>query len=155
MRVLATIFVLMSANLVAGFETEVVPQTVSTRFMAFCVDGDGPLNEWANTRNEAYLAGRDHERASRTHRWEVWVQQGETAAREPSCALVTDGSRPETMKVENTCGRCVNFFVSRKNADGSVKSREFTIKPNKSRHFRKMPNTVLSVDAERDCPDGV
>jgi hypothetical protein len=153
MKVLATILVLISANLVAGFESPAVPQTVSSRFMAFCVDGDGPLNEWANTRNEAYIAGRDHERTARGHRWEVWVQQGETAAREPSCALVTDGNRPETLKVENTCGRCVKFFVSRTSSDGSVKSREFTVGPNKSRHFRKLAATRLTVDAERECPE--
>jgi hypothetical protein len=122
--------------------------------MAFCADGDGAISDWLNTRYEAYLIGREHERAGQSHRFEIWVQQGETApAREPSCALIADGSKPDTMKVQNTCGRCVKFFVTRTTADGDVKSKEFTIKPNKSRHFRKLPGAKITVDSERDCPE--
>lgn len=144
---------LMFAVLTFGLQMPVTSQTVSTRFMAFCSDGDGALSDWVNTRNEAYLAGRDHEVTAKQHRWEILVQQGETEARPTSCALVADGTKPGTIKVANTCGRCVKFYLTRTSDDGSVKSREFTINANKSRHFRKIPGSKITVDAERDCPE--
>jgi hypothetical protein len=153
MRKPAAAIVLMFAILGFGVQMPATSQTVSTRFMAYCTDGDGPISEWVNTRNEAYLAGRDHERGSRQHHWEVWTQQGETVSRPASCAVVSDGTKPDTVKVENNCTRCVKFFVSRTNKDGSVKSREFTISPKKSRHFRKLPDSRITVDSERDCPE--
>lgn len=143
----------MFAVLAFGLQIPVTSQTVSSRFMAFCSDGDGALSDWVNTRNEAYLAGRDHEATAKQHRWEILVQQGETATRPVSCALIADGSKPETIRVENTCGRCVKFFMSRTGDDGSVKSREFTIASKKSRHFRKLPGSKITVDSERDCPE--
>ncbi|MEQ1762163.1 MAG: hypothetical protein ABL984_03350 [Pyrinomonadaceae bacterium] len=136
-----------------GLQMPATSQTVSTRFMAFCADGDGALSDWVNTRNEAYLAGREHEVTAKQHRWEILTQQGETATREPSCALVADGEKPDTIKVGNKCGRCVKFYLSRTSEDGSVKSREFTIDSKKSKHFRKTPGSKITVDAERDCPE--
>lgn len=153
MRRPAGSILLIFAIIAFGMQMPVTSQTVSTRFMAFCVDGDGALSDWVNTRNEAYLAGRDHERSARQHRWEVWIQQGETASRVPSCALVADGSKPDTVQVRNTCDRCVRFYLSRTTSEGSVKSREFTFDPKKSRHFRKPPGAKVTVDAERDCPE--
>ena len=144
---------LMFAVLAFGLQMPVTSQTVSTRFMAFCSDGDGALSDWVNTRNEAYLAGRDHEVTAKQHRWEILVQQGETAPRPVSCALITDGSKPDTIRAENTCDRCVKFFMTRTGDDGSVKSREFTIASKKSRHFRKLAGTRITVDSERDCPE--
>lgn len=153
MKKIARASILMFAVLAFGLQVPVTSQTVSTRFMAFCSDGDGALSDWVNTRNEAYLAGRDHEVTAKQHRWEILVQQGETAPRPVSCALITDGSKPDTIRVENTCDRCVKFFMTRTGDDGSVKSREFTIASKKSRHFRKLPGTRITVDSERDCPE--
>lgn len=143
----------MLAILAFGLQMPVTSQTVSSRFMAFCSDGDGALSDWVNTRNEAYLAARDHQVSARQHRWEILVQQGETETRPASCALVADGTKPETIKVSNTCGRCVKFYLSRTSDDGSVKSREFAIDPSKSRHFRKLPGSKITVDSERDCTE--
>lgn len=143
----------MFAIVAFGLQMPVTSQTVSTRFMAFCADGDGALSDWVNTRNEAYIAARDHQVTARQHRWEILVQQGETEARPASCALVADGSKPETIKVANTCGRCVKFYLTRTTNDGSVKSREFTINAQKSRHFRKLPGSRITVDSERDCAE--
>ena len=153
MRKSAGATLLMFAIIAFGLQMPATSQTVSTRFMAFCADGDGALSDWVNTRNEAYLAGRDHEVNAKQHRWDILVQQGETVSREPSCALVADGTKPDTIKVENRCGRCVKFYLSRTNDDGSVKSREFTIDSKKSKHFRKTPGSKITVDAERDCPE--
>jgi hypothetical protein len=144
---------LMFAILAFGLQMPTASQTVSTRYMAFCDDGDGALSDWVNTRNEAYLAGRDHEVTAKQHRWEILTQQGETASREPSCALIADGEKPDTLKVANRCDRCVKFYLSRKGDDGSVKSREFTIESKKSRHFRKLPGSKITVDSERDCSE--
>src|SRR5687768_10574250 len=100
-------------------------------FQAFCVDGDGPLSDWVSSRYEAYLMGREHERSNRGHRWEILVQQGENPVlRIPSCARLSEGSKPNTLKLENLCDKCIKFTVSRK-ADGSVKSREIKIEPKK------------------------
>jgi hypothetical protein len=57
------------------------------------------------------------------------------------------------MRLENVCGQCVRFTVSRTTADGTVKSRELTIDANKSRRFRKLPNATIKVDGERDCSE--
>ncbi len=121
-------------------------------YMAFCNDGDGSLNDWVNSRNDAYIAGRDHERANRGHRWEVIVQHGKTAIRPSSCAVVAeDSTQPEVVKVVNTCRACRIFKVTRRNADGSVKSKEFTLKPNGQRRFRKLANAEITVEGEYDC----
>jgi len=153
MRVRVGATLLMFAIFAFGIQMPATSQTVSTRFMAFCTDGDGALSDWVNTRNEAYLAGREHEVTAKQHRWDILVQQGETVSRVPSCALVADGSKPDTIKVENTCGRCVKFFLSKTSEDGSIKSREFTIEAKKSRHFRKTPGSKIAVESERDCTE--
>lgn len=123
----------------------------SPHFQAFCNDGDGPLSDWVASRYEAYIIGRDHELNNRGHRWDILVQQGETVTRVPVCARLTEGTVPDTLKLENTCGRCVKFTVSRTTAEGAVKTREIKVEPKKSRHFRKLANATVRVDAERDC----
>lgn len=122
-------------------------------FQAFCNDGDGPVSGWVDSRDEAYLLGRDHELANRGHRWDVLVQTGETVTRVPACARLGDGTKPETMKLENVCGKCVTFTVSRTTADGVVKSRDIKFEANKVRQFRKLPNAVIKVEGERDCSE--
>jgi hypothetical protein len=124
---------------------------VSPYFQAFCVDGDGPLSGWLTSRSEAYLIGREHEVSTRGHRFEVLVQSGETVVRVPACARLTDGDRPDTLRLENTCDRCVKFLVSRTSADGTVKAREINIDAKKSRRFRKLPGATLRVEGESDC----
>jgi len=81
----------------------------------------------------------------------VLVQQGIGPVRPPSCALLADGTRPETVRVENTCGECMTFVMSRKNADGTVKTKEFKVKPKGSKHFRKIPGAEITVEGEREC----
>ena len=127
--------------------TELVP-----RFMAFCTDGDGSVSDWLPSRYEAYLEGREHERSFRGHRWEIWTQDGETQRREPVCSRIVPGEKPDSLMVVNVCGKCLRFTVARTNQDGSVNAKEFTIRPGKGRHFRVIPNSKLTVDAERDCP---
>ena len=126
---------------------------VAPFYQAFCNDGDGPLSGWLNSRYDAYIIGRDHELANRGHRWDVLVQQGETVIRVPTCARLTDGTTPETIKLDNICGQCVRFTVSRTSADGKVKTGEFKIDPKKSRQFRKLPNATIKVEGERDCSE--
>jgi hypothetical protein len=122
-------------------------------FQAFCNDGDGALTDWLSSRYEVYMAGRDHELAFRGHRWDILVQQGETVIRVPACARLTDGKRPQTVVLENSCGQCVRFMVTRTNADGDVKSREFKLDSKKQRGFRRPAGSVVTVDGERDCSD--
>src|SRR5687768_15961612 len=80
---------------------------VAPLFQAFCNDGDGPLSGWVDSRYEAYLLGREHERANRGHRWDIRGQSGETVVREPACASLGDGTKPDTMKLDNLCDKCV------------------------------------------------
>src|SRR5688572_1165206 len=122
-------------------------------FQAFCNDGDGPLSAWLDSRYEAYLLGREHEAANRGHRWDILVQSGETVTRVPTCARLGDGTKPDTMMLENLCDKCIKFTVSRTTADGTVKSREIKIDPKKSRQFRKLPNATIKVEGERDCSE--
>lgn len=150
MRSLAIAVVLISGTIL--FAATPVAD-VAPLFQAFCNDGDGPLSGWVDSRDEAYLMGRDHELANRGHRWDVLVQTGETVVREPACASLVDGTRPDTIKLDNVCGKCVTFTVSRTSADGTVKKREIKIDPKKSRHFRKLPNTTVRVEGERDCSE--
>ena len=126
---------------------------VAPLFQAFCNDGDGALSGWLDSRYEAYLMGRDHEMANRGHRWDVLVQTGETVTRVPACARLGDGTKPDTMRLENVCDKCVMFTVSRTTADGTVKSREIKIDAKKSRQFRKLTNATIRVEGERDCSE--
>ena len=126
---------------------------VAPLFQPFCNDGDGALSGWLDSRYEAYLIGREHELANRGHRWDILVQQGETMTRVPTCARLEDGTLPDTIRLDNVCGKCVKFAVSRTSADGDVKTREIKIDPKKSRQFRKLPNAIVKVDGERDCSD--
>lgn len=149
MRVFSIGIVLMSGLLVFA-ASPVNP--ANPMFQAFCVDGDGPLSDWVGSRYEAYLAGRDHERANRGHRWELLVQQGDDPVlRIPSCALVSEGSKPGTLKLENQCDKCVKFTISRTMADGNVKTKDVTIQAKKTRYFRKLSDAVVSVEGESDC----
>ena len=104
MRTLATSLIVVCVFLTIGTESSAV-SVGNSWFMAFCSDGDGPLSEWVNTRNEAYIAGRDHERSFKGHRWEVLVQAGPGLIRPASCALISDGEKPETVRLGNTCSR--------------------------------------------------
>jgi len=97
--------------------------------------------------------GREHERANRGHRWDILVQSGETVIRVPTCARLAEGTKPDTMRLDNVCDKCVKFTVSRTSADGTVKRREFKIDPKKSRRFRQLPNTTIKVEGERDCSE--
>jgi len=150
MRTVALAGVLISVGLFTAFDGS-ARAGKSGWFMAFCNDGDGPVSEWFNTRNEAFLAGRDHERSYKAHRWEVLVQQGETLVRPANCALVADGQKPGTVRLENVCDGCRKFTVTRTMTDGNVKSKVFTVKPKSGRLFRKMEGSVISVAGESDC----
>lgn len=150
MRSLAIAVVLISGTILLAAATTA---NVAPLFQAFCNDGDGPLSAWLDSRYEAYLAGRDHELAYRGHRWDILVQSGETVVRVPTCASLSDGSKPNRVRLTNACGKCVRFTVSRTNADGSVKSREIRIDAKKSRQFRKLPDAIIKVDGEQDCSE--
>jgi hypothetical protein len=150
MRSLAIAVVLISGTILFAATPTA---DVTPLFQAFCNDGDGPLSGWLDSRYEAYLIGRDHELAYRGHRWDILVQSGETVTRVPTCASLTDGTMPDTMRLDNTCGKCVMFAVSRTTADGNVKSKEIKIDAKKSRQFRKLPNAVIKVEGERDCSE--
>ncbi|HJS52007.1 MAG TPA: hypothetical protein VJ781_08920 [Pyrinomonadaceae bacterium] len=151
MRAFAIPVVLISATLL--FAAGPTGREFPPQFQAFCNDGEGPLSEWMATRYEAYVIGREHEQNNRGHRWEILVQQGEGIVRVPVCARLTDGKTPDTAKLENTCGKCVRFLVSRTGSDQAVKAKEIKIDAKKARHFRKLPNTTIRVEGERDCPE--
>ena len=148
MRSLAIAVVLISGTILFAAAPTA---SVEPFFQAFCNDGDGPLSGWLDSRYEAYLLGREHERANRGHRWDILVQSGETTTREPACASLGDGTKPNTVKLDNVCDKCVKFTLSRTSADGTVKTREIKIDAKKSRQFRKLPNTTIQVEGERDC----
>lgn len=132
----------------------VFAQTGGAWYMAFCSDGDGSLSEWATNRDDPLIAGRDHERANRGHRWEILVQHGKVPIRPSSCfAIAEDPARPDTVRIVNTCGTCKIFKVTRRNADGTSKSKEFKVKPKSQRHFLKRPDSEIVVEGEADCPD--
>jgi hypothetical protein len=120
-------------------------------FMAFCMDGDGALTEWVSNRLDAYLVGTEHER-SRNHRWEIWTRDGGSESHMPVCARLSDGTRPDTVQLENTCNKCSQFIVARINQDGTSRRRELRIPAKKSLLFRKLPNTIIRVEGERNCP---
>ncbi|MGD9587530.1 MAG: hypothetical protein AB7V11_01390 [Pyrinomonadaceae bacterium] len=152
MKLIIALVILTSGAFFSSRGPETPVADTNSRFMAFCIDGDGALTGWLTSRYDAYLAGREHERVSSNHRWEIWVQEAGKTLREPVCGRITDGSKPDTVKLENTCGRCIRFHVTRTNADGSVNAREFNIKTKKSRQFRRTPNSTFNVIAEADCP---
>jgi hypothetical protein len=150
MRSLAIAVVLISGTILFAAAPTA---NVAPFFQAFCNDGDGPVSGWLDSRYEAYVMGRDHELSNRGHRWEILGQSGETVVRVPTCASLADGTKPGTMRLDNVCGKCVKFTVSRTTADGTVKSREIKIDSKKSRQFRKIPNAIIKVEGERDCSE--
>jgi len=152
MKLVIALVILTSGAFFSSTLPEKSIPDVNARFMAFCLDGHGSVTGWLTTRYDAYLAGREHERQFNDHRWEIWVQDAGTTLREPVCGRLSEGSKPDTVKLENTCGRCIRFHVTRTNADGSVNAREFNIKTKKSRQFRRTPDSTFNVIAEADCP---
>ncbi len=143
---------ILGAIVIAGPDDQTSTEA-DPRFMAFCTDGDGPISDWVSSRYEAYLDGREHERSNRGHRWEIWTQDGETQRREPVCSRIMPGTKPDTVMIVNTCSKCLKFTIARTNPDGSVNAKEFTMKPNKGRNVRIFPNSKVTVDSERDCPE--
>lgn len=142
--------ILIGLSLSVSNRSEAVP-AFDPRYMAFCLDGDGPLTDWLPQRDDAYSAGRDHERQFRDHRWEVWARSGSKATRVPVCGRISEGDRPDSTKLENTCSKCVRFRVTRMHKDGAENSREFNINGNARRHFRKIADSQIFVMAEGDC----
>lgn len=153
MRTFALVSILVCVGVFVPFDRSASGASDRNWFMAFCNDGDGPLSAWMSTRNEAFLAARDHERAAPGHRWEMLVQHGATSVRPPACALLTDGEKPDTVKLQNLCGDCRTFTISRTTADAVKKTKQFTLKGKGQRHFRKIEGAVISASLEADCPN--
>ena len=136
-----------------AFAPSLFAQTEGMWYMAFCTDGDGPLSEWLTSRADAVVAGRDHERANRGHHWEVFVQHGKVAVLTPACAAVAeDPARPDTIRVINTCDTCRLLRISRRYQNGTVKTKEFKVKPKSQRRFLKRAESEIVVETELECP---
>ncbi|MFL6468012.1 MAG: hypothetical protein ACJ72Z_08650 [Pyrinomonadaceae bacterium] len=145
--------VLLFLVLVA-FSTVPAGTAFQLHFKTYCLDGDGELTDWVSSRLDAYLVGSEHELAFRGHRWEIWSREaGGSTTRYAVCARLSDGAKPDTVRLENTCGKCTRFVVSRKTADGETKRREFELDAKKSRHFRKLPGAVIRVEGEGECTE--
>jgi hypothetical protein len=65
---------------------------------------------------------------------------------------VTDANRPGILLLENTCGECRVFRVSRTTADGQTRTRDLAVKPNGRRFIRKIENAEVRVEGESNCP---
>jgi len=147
--------VLALGVLFLSFCPSILAQSQLVWHMAFCTDGDGPLTNWIASRADAAIAGRDHEKANPGHRWEILTQQGRVAADGTGCAAIADDpTRPDTVRVVNTCGACRIIRVSRRYKNGSVKTKEFKIKPKAQKRFLKQPDTEIIVEGEFVCPKG-
>jgi hypothetical protein len=149
--IVCTALVLSAFLLFLGGDAGASRQTM--RYMAFCTDGDGDLSGWLTSRNEAYLAGREHERMNRGHRWEVLVEGTETPRRDEGCSLVSPGKREGTVRVENVCSACMIFRVARKAGDGTAREKDITFQANASRFFRTMQGAQFSILREMRCPE--
>lgn len=152
MRTLATVLLLAAACLFpADSGAGPAAPEQQPRYMAFCTDGDGDLTGWLNSRDEAYMAGRDHEKNTRGHRWEVLVESSGTRTAE-HCSASSPGKREGIMKVENVCSECRIFRVARKMSDGSEKEKDITFQPNAARYFRLLDGSTLNIRREASCP---
>ena len=123
------------------------------RFMAFCTDGDADLTGWLTSREEAYMAGRDHERAFRGHRWEVLTIGAGPRMTEPSCAFFAESSRENTVLLVNTCSECKMFRLRRTMGNDPPKEKDVKFKAKSTRGFRSLPGWLLTVVGESDCPE--
>ena len=123
------------------------------RFMAFCTDGDGELSGWLTSREEAYMAGRDHERSFRGHRWDVLTINAPPRMGEPSCGVFAESSRENAVILVNTCSEC-KVFRLRRTVDGKpAKERDVKFKAKSARGFRNQAGWLLTVLGESDCPN--
>lgn len=150
MRTFAAAVVLLMAGLFfsAGSDAQ---SASNTRYLAFCSDGDGELSNWLYNRTDAYLIARDHERATRGHRWEVMVQGVEVNRVDGSCSLMTPGRRPNTVRLENTCGECRTFKVRRQIGEEPATEKEISVRPGGRRYFRAPAEALISVLEENAC----
>lgn len=152
MRTFAAAFVLLMAGLFfsAGSDAQ---SASNMRFLAFCTDGDGELSNWLYNRTDAYLVARDHERATRGHRWDVMVQGVEANPGEGSCALMTPGRRENTVRLQNTCGECRTFKVQRQIGEGPSTEKDITVQPGGRRYFRAPADAKINILEEKGCGD--
>lgn len=151
MRTLVCTALVLSAFLLSS-GGDAAASRQAARYMAFCTDGDGDFSGWLTSRNEAYLAGRQHERENRGHRWEVLVEGSETRPAGEHCSLVTPAKREGTIRVVNVCTECRIFRVSRKMGDEPAREKNITFQANASRYFRTMAGAQFSVLGETSCP---
>ena len=147
---ISVVLVLAGVCLVGWAGTRAAGQNL--RFMAFCTDGDADLTAWLTSREEAYMAGRDHERAFRGHNWEILTIGAGPRMTEPSCAFFAEGSRENTLLLVNTCSECKIFRLRRTIANEEPKEKDITFKAKSTRGFRSKPGWLLSVVGESDCP---
>lgn len=152
MRTFTLLIVLCVAVLSLGGEGR-VGAAQNLRYMAFCTDGDGELSGWMTSREEAYMAGRDHERAFRGHRWDVLTIGAPPRMNEPSCSLFSESSRENTVILVNTCSECKMFRLRRTIGNDSPKEKDVKFKAKGARGFRNLPNWTLAVVGESDCPN--
>ena len=123
-----------------------------TRYMAFCDDGDGAITGWVTNRDDAYLAGRDHERNFRGHRWEILTENVHDRWQDKRCSAFSEGSRPGILKLNNVCGQCKVFRMRRTMGSNAPTERDVMFKPKGSRYFRTQADWQLEVIGEEACP---
>ena len=123
-----------------------------TRYMAFCDDGDGALTGWVTNRDEAYLAGRDHERNFRGHHWEILTQNVHERWQDTTCSAFSESDKPGVLQLHNVCNRCEVFRMRRTIGTNAPKEKDVTFKAKGSRYFRAQPEWKLEVVSESACP---
>jgi len=150
MRTLASAVVLIAA-LLFPFGSSVVAVRQQPRYMAFCTDGDGDLTGWLTNRDEALMAGRDHEKNTRGHHWEIVTEGNERNRPAERCSATSPGKREGVVRVENVCSECRVFRVSRRGGSEAAREKDITFQPNASRYFRLMDGALLTVRRETGC----
>lgn len=152
MRTLVSAVVLIAAALLFPLGNSVVAVRQQPRYMAFCTDGDGDLTGWLTSRDEALMAGRDHEKNTRGHRWEIVTEGNDRNRPAERCAATSTGKREGVIQVENVCSECRIFRVSRRAGNEAAREKDITFQPNASRYFRLMDGAQLTIRRETGCP---
>ena len=151
MRNYICLILLLVTGLFFAVGTSADASLFQTRYMAFCDDGDGALTGWVTNRDDAYLAGRDHERNFRGHRWEILVEDKHDRWKDTKCSAFSEVDKPGVLKLNNVCNQCEVFRMRRTIGTNAPTEKDVTLKPKGSRFFRTQSDWKLEVVSESAC----
>ncbi len=83
-----------------------------SQYMAVCTDGHGPLTAWLDSRDEANKVGKEHERATKGHRWDIKERDKAT----------DEKKKPERQAQTEVTLECLKYFATGKDKEVGIRN---------------------------------